>query len=197
METNMLMSVATGRDAEAGDLLRNPPPGIQFAVPQVCFMEALSALDDEKRRRNQLSNILEQQAVQLQRDKTSAHARSLQLLLEAARIKNEMLISEIDTRLFEAFDQIARMGDLIALSQTSLLASRADVWIPDLTDNLILHCILEHARAQPAETKVLLSGNHKDFGTNAVRDALQDAGIHKYVVDARQFLGWYRSQPDS
>jgi hypothetical protein len=67
--------------------------------------------------------------------------------------------------------------------------------IEDRTDNLILHCILEHARANPSEAKIFLSGNRKDFGSETVRHALQEAGISKYVAEAKQFLGWYRSQP--
>ena len=34
-----------------------------------------------------------------------------------------------------------------------------------------------------------------NFGTKPVQDALQAAGIGKYVVETNQFLGWYRSQP--
>jgi hypothetical protein len=67
----------------------------------------------------------------------------------------------------------------------------------DPTDNLILHCILEHARASPHDQRVFMSGNRKDFGTKPVQDALQAAGIGKYVAETNQFLGWYRSQPAS
>jgi hypothetical protein len=34
-----------------------------------------------------------------------------------------------------------------------------------------------------------------NFGIKPVQDALQAAGIGKYVVETNQFLGWYRSQP--
>jgi hypothetical protein len=75
------------------------------------------------------------------------------------------------------------------------VANRDVVLIAEETDNLILHCNLEHARASPADRKVFLSGNRRDFGTEAVRVALEGAGITKYVAEAQQFLGWYRSQP--
>ena len=42
IETNFLMSIATGRDPKADDLLAQPPEGLRLAIPQVCFMEALS-----------------------------------------------------------------------------------------------------------------------------------------------------------
>ena len=196
-ETNMLMSVATGRDPEAGELLVNPPREVRLAVPQICLMEALSVLDNEKRRARRFTNMLEGQVVQLKRDMTSVHAKTLQFHLEQACIENEQIISQIDTRLFDALDRVAQVADLIELSRTSVIGSRKDVLIPDLTDNLILHCVLEHARANPADAKVLMSGNRKDFGTKPVLEALLEAGVIKYVADANQFLGWYRSQPPS
>jgi hypothetical protein len=138
-----------------------------------------------------------EQVVQLKRDITATYAKDLRSHLEQACLLNEELAREVDTRLFGAFDRITQVADLITLSRNSLTSSRHDVLIEDLTDNLILHCILEHARGNPNEVKILLSGNRKDFGTEAVRHALQEAGITKYVAEAEQFLGWYRSQPPS
>ncbi|GAA6614529.1 hypothetical protein [Scytonema sp. NUACC26] len=43
IETNFAMSIATGRDPQANQLLLNIPPSIQIAIPSVCFMEALSS----------------------------------------------------------------------------------------------------------------------------------------------------------
>jgi hypothetical protein len=195
LETNFLMSIAMGRDPEASDLLTQRPAGVQLAMPQVCCMEALSVLNEEKGHRKGLTNTLESQVAQLKRDLTSGHANALQSLLEQSIDENERLIADVTTRLFDAFDQVAKSTELIALSPAGLLSSQKDVLIPDLTDNLILHCILEHSNASPADTKVFLSGNRKDFGTQAVRDALLGAGISKYVADVKQFVGWHRSQP--
>ena len=128
------------------------------------------------------------------------HAVVFELIEESRRFvqqlidENERLISDVTTRLFDAFDQVARSTELIALSPAGLMNSLKDILIPDLTDNLILHCILEHSNASPADNKVFLSGNRKDFGTQAVRDALLGAGVSKYVADVEQFVGWHRSQ---
>jgi hypothetical protein len=195
VETNFLMSVAMGRDPEANDLLANTPTGVRLTLPQVCCMEALSALDEKKRHRKGLTNTLESQVAQLERDLTSSHAKTLQSLLEQSIDENERLIADITIRLFQAFAQLAQSAELIDLSPAGLTRSLNEVFIPDLTDNLILHCVLEHANANPADTKVFLSGNRKDFGTQSVRDALLGVGISKYVAEAEQFLGWYRSRP--
>jgi hypothetical protein len=48
LETNFLMSIAMGRDPEASDLLSQRPAGVRLAMPQVCCMEALSVLNEEK-----------------------------------------------------------------------------------------------------------------------------------------------------
>ncbi|MEG4030440.1 MULTISPECIES: hypothetical protein [unclassified Microcoleus] len=65
----------------------------------------------------------------------------------------------------------------------------------DPTDNLILHCILSHARLRPTETKVFLSGNVKEFGKlPEVQDALREVGITKYFSRTEDFLGWLQSQ---
>ena len=195
LETNFLMSMAMGRDPEASALLANPPAGVRLALPQVCCMEALSVLHEESRHRNGLKITLERQVAQLERDKTSSHANVLQSLLQQSIDENERLIAHVTTRLFDAFDQMANSAELIALSPTGLTSSLKDILIPDLTDNLILHCILEHANASPGDTKVFLTGNHRDFGTPLVRDALLGAGVSKYLAEAKQFVGWYRSQP--
>jgi hypothetical protein len=52
------------------------------------------------------------------------------------------------------------------------------------------------ASVHPSEVKAFLSGNHRDFGTQVVRKALEAAGIEKYFAEARNFLGWYGSLPN-
>ncbi len=51
IETNFLMSIATGRDPEALTLLQNPPESVQIAIPCICCLEALSVLEQEEKSR--------------------------------------------------------------------------------------------------------------------------------------------------
>ena len=189
------MSIATGRDPEASRLLSDLSKKAKLAIPQVCFLEAFVVLQEESRQRRSFKSLLDQQIIQLSRDVTSTHAAALRTSLDSARIENKSVLEEIQERLFNAISSIGSRADLIGLNAQVLEANRNHPLIADLTDNLILHCILEHARHDSTDTKVLLSGNRKDFGTKSVQAALQTVGISKYVVDARQFLGWLRPEP--
>jgi predicted nucleic acid-binding protein len=197
VETNFLMSIATGREPEAIELLSNLPSGISLTTPQICMMEALVVLQQERRERKSFADLLDRHIRQLERDTTSSHAATLLTLLNSARIENNELFADINARLFDAIELMSHRAEMIGLNAHMLEANRKDAFIEDPTDNLILHCILNHARANPGSSKAFMSNNRKDFGTKPVQDALQAAGIGKYVVETKQFLGWYRSQPAS
>ena len=197
LETNFLMSIATGRDPGASKLISDPPNQVQLAIPQVCFMEAFTVLQEESRQRKSFTNVLDQQIRQLSRDVTSSHAAALRASLEAARIENTEVLEDIRQRLFDSIGLTGLNAELIEITPQVLQATRNVLLIEDVTDNLILHCILEHARTFPDIVKAFMSNNRRDFGTKAVQDALQAAGIGKYVVETNQFLGWNRSQPAS
>ncbi len=195
VETNFLMSIATGRDAEASDLLVNTPPSLQIAIPSICCMEALSAFEDERKRRNRFKNELNLQISQLRRDLTSASASSLLFLLEESLNENEGLLNDIQGRLFDALDRVATTVEAIELTGEILQESlRRAIVVEDPTDNLILHSILNHARSLPTEAKVFLSGNTSDFGRQTVLEALRDAGVDNYFNSSENFLGWLSSQ---
>ena len=51
------------------------------------------------------------------------------------------------------------------------------------TDDLVLNIILDHARKNPGEAKVLLTANTKDFDTPDVQNILQSAGINRFFAD--------------
>src|SRR5271157_3943383 len=98
VETNLLMSIATGRDPDASDILADTRSPDRLVLPQVCFMEAFSVLNEMHRTRNQFRNQLNQQIGETRRDSTSAHARELLWLLEQARIASDKLLEDIDER---------------------------------------------------------------------------------------------------
>jgi len=82
----------------------------------------------------------------------------------------------------------------MALTADMLESSWRQIIIQDRTDNLILNCILGHAREHPRSEKVFLSGNVKDFGTSKVREALRQAGVSHYFSRTQDFIGWLQSQ---
>lgn len=195
IETNFLMSITTGREAEAIMLLRDLSSSVQLVIPSICYMEALSALEDELKRQNSFKEQLSRQVSETKRDVTSEYATSLSFHLEESLVYYRYRMDEIKSRLREAISLMSRNSEMIALNPEIIEASlNATLIEKDPTDNLILHCILSHARSHSTETKVFLSGNFKEFGLSKVRDALQEVGITKYFSRTEDFLGWLQSQ---
>lgn len=160
-------------------------------------MEAFSVLNATRRQRNQLRNSLDQQISEMRRDTTSANARTLFALLEQARISNDQLLEDINSRLFESGRLLADKAILIGLDADTLNESQKTTLIEDPTDNLILHCILAHARSYSSEFKILLSGNREDFDSQPVRIARANVGLDSVFSKAEQFLSWLRSRSPS
>lgn len=195
VETNVLMSVAMGREARGDDLLAAVSASVRVAIPSGCYMESFSAFEDEQTRRNRFRAELERQIAQLGRDTTSANARDLLRRLEESRIANDELLNDVQTRLFRFVDQAA--GILEPIPQTPAVIQRAvtEMLIPDPTDNLILHSILDHAGQFPGAAKTFLSENTRDFDTEDIRTALAAAGIHRPFRSVANVLGWLASLP--
>ncbi len=196
IETNFLMSIATGRDSQAYNLLSTPPSSVRIAIPSICCMEALSALEDELKRRNRFENELNLQISQLRRDVTSPYAKSL--LVRQSVVKNRGLLNDVRERLFQALDQLAAKAEIIALTADMLQTSLNTAFFEkEPTDNLILYNILQDASVHPTEVKVFLSGNVKEFGALDVQQPLRDAGVEQYFRTTESFLGWLNSQSTS
>lgn len=188
------MSIATGRDPDASDILTDIGSSNRLVLPQVCFMEAFSVLNGMHRSRNQFRNQLDQQIGEIRRDSTSAHARKLLSLLEQARIASDKLLEDIDTRLFSTVGRLSRDAELIGLTGEILEEQRKTILIKEPTDNLILHCILAHAREHPAEDKAFLTGD-KDFHDPKVQNELGVVGVTKSFREGKKFRMWFVSPP--
>jgi hypothetical protein len=195
IETNFLIGIATGRDPKADVLLAHPPAGLRLAIPQVCFMEALSVAGRVEKQRARLTNRLEREIAQVRRDLTSRNAKDLLPLLERANVTNQKLGKDVSTRLFDAIHLLGQTAELITISGAILDASRESVLIADNADNLILHCILSHARSDARAAKRFLTENRKDFGTLLVQDQLKSAGVDKTFWRTNDFSQWLSSQP--
>ncbi|PSB30503.1 hypothetical protein C7B69_08585 [filamentous cyanobacterium Phorm 46] len=189
------MSITTGREAEAIILLRDLSSSVELVIPSTCYMEALSAFEDELKRQNSFKEQLSRQISETKRDVTSEHAAALSFHLEESLLYYVERIDEMKFRLREAISLMSINAEMIALNPEIVQASLNETLIEkDPTDNLILHCILSHARSHSTESKVFLSGNVKEFGLSKVRDALQEVGITKYFSRTEDFLGWLQSQ---
>jgi PIN domain len=193
VETNFLMSVAMGREARGDDLLAAVSASVRVAIPSGCYMESFSAFEDEQKRRNWFRAELDKQIVQLRRDTTSANAANLLERLEESRIANHELLSDVQARLYQLVDRAT--GILEPIPDTPAIIQRAvtAMLIPDPTDNLILHSILDHAGRFPGTKKALMTDNTRDFDTEDVQAALGAAGISRPFRSVTNVLGWLGS----
>ncbi len=192
-----MMSHSLGRDSATDELLTGPSSDVRLVIPVVCFMEAFSAFEDERRRQNRLIGDLQSQIKQLERNVVSARIRPLIIHLEKSAIELREILNDSRTRLYEVIEILRSSAELIGLTPSILGDSLARPLIGDPTDDLILASILDHANSQPSERKAFLSENRKDFDDRPYpKAALEAAGV-KYFAQASKFLEWHRSRSES
>jgi hypothetical protein len=195
LETNFPMSIAMGRDPEAASLLSGIDPSVRLAIPGICFLEALGAIQHEHWLRRNFRDELERQITQIARDLVSPQTRPLLNHLDHARVEIDGLANEVKARFDQTLGQLGQSAEIIELTSQAIGEGLGEEIVDDPTDNLILSCIRGHARAHPSEAKAFLSGNTKHFGGERARAALREVGIDKYFTEARSLLGWLRSLP--
>jgi hypothetical protein len=196
VETNFLMSIATGRDPEASLLLRSADRTFRLVLPGVCYLEAASTLESERKRTKQFVQMLAQRTQQSRRDLVWPHARLICDQQEALILSVRDEFAEIERRLLAAIVELSDRADVIGAEPPIVRDGVSQTIIEnDLADNLILHSILHHARSAQADEKAFLSGNTKDFGKDEVKTLLREAGVTRYFSKARPFLDWVDSQP--
>ncbi|WP_066425868.1 PIN domain-containing protein [Anabaena sp. 4-3] len=201
VETNFLMSIAQGQDLAANQLLNSLPESLRIIIPSICFIEALATFEKEKKDRTEFARELDKQINKATRDMDSHNAKRLVLQLEQARILNQRLLNEINYRLYDVIDKLIENAEIINLNN-QLLRDITDITLifpehlqikNDLIDNLILQCILNHAKSHTTDHKVFLSENKNDFGKPDVQEALSRSGV-RYFSLTQDFLSWLQSQ---
>lgn len=199
----MIMAVAKGRDLEAEQFLRNPPPSIKIAIPAICYIEAINTYRKDKEYQLKFQEEMNKQISESIRDKTSIHAQSFSRHLQKASIENTLLLNDIQNRFSEIINLLTENAENINFNSSIIKAISEQVFLEketlliknDLMDNLILQSIIDHANQHPNERKVFISGNTKDFGkkNENVTQILNSAGI-QYFSHTKNFLGWLESQ---
>lgn len=188
------MGYATGREPDADLLLSTGrTPSVYLAIPSVCFFEASVWREGEIKRRDQFDRTMRDQITQLMRDLVSPFASSLRSHLHQARDANDSYVRSMDLRLSHVFEQLSSSAEWINLSPEALNECRTTPRIGEMTDDLILSCILHHARSHPEEPRAFLSGNTRDFGRQEVREALRESGVDRLFTTTHDALGWLAS----
>jgi len=85
IETNLIMAIAKGQDEQAEQLLNNIPANICLMIPSICYMEAIVALQNERKRRKDFLNNVKLEITESERSLTS-DVSSLVNDLEKARL---------------------------------------------------------------------------------------------------------------
>jgi hypothetical protein len=196
IETNYLMGVATGRYPPVEDLLPHlSGSSFRLGIPEICFMEALAALQAIQARRNKLAARLDRETKQLNRSVNSNAAMRLVEHLEGARLDNYELINEFQERLSFAVDAVGAESDLIHSTHAVLrrCAKKGSLVMRQPTDNLILRTIADHAGRNPAK-HAFFTENASDFRGNQAQAILKDAGVSRVIYKYDDVIRWLDSQ---
>ncbi len=193
VETNFLMGIAKGQDSQAENLLQNTPISVHLAMPSICYVEALTTLEQEDKYSLDFIRRLDIQINEAERDKTSQNAKLLRSLLDQSKVSFVERMNDIKERFYIAFNQLSSKAEIITLNPGIFQeSSEINILEKHLIDKLILECIIHHARLHPSETKVFLNSNSKEFGKREVVQILQNTGI-QYFNKTQNFLGWLQS----
>lgn len=199
LETNFLMSYATGRDPGTARLLLDCPAGIRRALPACCLMEVLANLEDERKRHNRKIDDYQTALKEAERSIDLPEARPMVIHLREVIVHSAAAFAAFRTRLFDAIDQLSagHPVDLLTTGPGRYRSGFSISQILDPTDQLILTTILDDASDHPEDRKVFLTENKNCFWEDRdVRQALEAADI-RYFQRAARFLQWYEAQAES
>lgn len=183
-----------GQDTRAEEFLSMGEAQVGLALPAVCVMESISALDWKRIERNRLKDELDRQLNQLQRSTDLQIALRLAAELTQADLTNARLLSELFQRLDDYLIRIAKRAELIPLTAEIIkrqvqLVRESEL---DRDDALILASILSHSLSKREDKKAFLTGNFKDFATKRVSKLLAQVGIKQFSSTERA-LGWVKN----
>lgn len=188
------MSIAKGQDSQAENLLENTPTSVRLAVPSICYVEALTTLEQEEKYSKDFLRRLDIQINEAARDKTSQNAQLVRTLLDQARVSFNIRKNDIEQRFYSVFNQLSTKAEMITLNTSILQESlNRPILEKHVMDKVILECIVHHARLHPNEIKVFLSSNSKEFGKREVTEVLRETDV-QYFSNTQNLLGWLQPQ---
>lgn len=165
-------------------------------------MEATATIRARVKEWKALYERLMRERKELERNAVSESSRRLLDPFLEASVVSLIYIDGLTVDFRQAARRVASNATLIPMSREAIGDGFSDLLVPDrrhpdlvLPDNLILHCILDHAKKHAGTAKAFLSGNSLEFGRDEVKQALRSSGIDKYFTDAKNAVGWLRSRP--
>ena len=204
VETNYLIGLTLGQEPDGEPLLQAAEEwrGLELAIPTICFMEAAATIRARVKDWKALYERLVRERKELERNAVSESSRRLLDPFLEASVVSLIYIDGLTMDFRQAVRRLGSIATLIPMSREAIGHGFSDLLVPDrrypdlvLPDNLILHCILDHAKNHPGTAKAFLSGNRSEFGRTEAREALRSSGIDKDFTDAKNARGWVRSRP--
>ncbi|MBW4686679.1 MAG: hypothetical protein KME40_16625 [Komarekiella atlantica HA4396-MV6] len=188
------MGIAKGQDTQAEYLLQNTPTSVHLVIPSICYVEALTTLEQEEKHNQDFLRRLEIQINEAGREQSSQNSKILVSRLKQSQIRFNKRINEIEQRFYVAFNQLSIKAEMITLNNDIIHESlNKTILEKHIVDKFILKCIIHHARLHSEEIKVFTSSNSKEFGRHEVIEILRDTGV-QYFNKTQNFLGWLQSQ---
>ncbi|MBC6420576.1 MAG: DUF4935 domain-containing protein [Hormoscilla sp. SP5CHS1] len=188
------MSLTQKRNPAIESLLSNLPNDVQLILPSICYMEALFAFQQDKKRRKEFDRDL---AIEINEAKRSNLTVSQLVMndLKQSQERYDTLSEQLNTEFIESLMFLASRLTLIHPQPDTLVRTLVDPKLNKFTerrDDLILCCIVEHAQNHSSERKAFFSENTKQFGQQPVREVYREVGI-TYFGNVENLQGWLRS----
>jgi len=179
IETNGIMSLTQKRNPAIESLLSNLPNDVQLILPSICYMEALFAFQQDKKRRKEFDRDL---AIEINEAKRSNLTVSQLVMndLKQSQERYDTLSEQLNTEFIESLMFLASRLTLIHPQPDTLVRTLVDPKLNKFTerrDDLILRCIVEHAQNHSSERKAFFSENTKQFGQQPVREVYREVEI--------------------
>ena len=194
IETNGIMSLAQKRNPAIESSIENLPNDVQLILPSICYMEALFAFQQDKKRRN----IFNQSLIIEINEARRSNLNISQLLmndLEQCQVKYDLLSRQLNDEFIEVLRVLESRLTLIHPQPDTLRRTLVEPKLKKATerrDDFILRCILDHAQNNYSDRKAFFSENTKQFGQQTVREACREVGI-TYFGNIDNLQGWLRS----
>lgn len=200
IETNFLMSYATGRDPKTTQIFEQCPVNVERVMPSCCLMEALATLEDEQKRHQRQIEVYRQGAQEAERHAGLPGSARLAAHLREVITHATTAFAGFRSRLLEIIDRFSDGSSIQLLNTTTghFLNGFEVSGSLDPTDQLILTTILDDAQLHPASAKILLTENRRCFFDDVVVwQALQRAGLQRYFARPANFLEWFEARAES
>ena len=118
IETNFIIALAKGQDQAGESLLNNLPENLTLALPSICYMEALVALQTERKRRHNFRQSLQIEINEAHRNSHSQQAQITVKFLRESLLNYENLLNEFNNKFIDTFNQLEkneRLSNWLAL----------------------------------------------------------------------------------